>query len=390
MARRRLLIIAIGLLVVIGLTTSLIGTAWPTMRIEFDRPIQDLGLLALLGVATGSVSSALSGSMARRFGLRRLLMAGPVLAVGGLVGIAMAPSWMVLVTASVVLSFGWGLIDPGVNSHVALEHGPRAMNLLHATFGVGAVFGPILMARSLSGFGDWRPAYVVSAVAVMIAVGAVMVTRHQWRAPQVDQDDSRGRTPSLGPTVPYLAAFLLAVAVELSMGQWSFSILEDRGMALEPAARFVAAYWGGLTLGRLSGVFFGQAVPYRVKLAISSAALIVGLAWFGADPGGLGAWSLPLAGIGIALVFPTMVSVSARGFGDQTDYVIGWSFAAAGVGAGVGPWLVGEIGARAGLHIIPWLVLGFVVLLAGISNVAASDAERLAAHRAAAEQAYGR
>jgi fucose permease len=381
MVQNRLLIIAIALLVVLGVTTSLLGTAWPSLRLEFDRPIQDLGVLAAIGVVAGSVSSAMSGTLARRFGLARLLTLGPAMSVIGLVGFAFAQSWTALVIWSVVLSVGWGLLDPGVNSHVALEHGPRAMNLLHATFGVGAVIGPILMARSIAGLGDWRPAYVIGASLMALVAGAVVLTRSQWRAPAVSSHESAVSRPVFASTIPYLAAFLFAVAVELTIGQWSVSILEARGMSLEPAARFVASYWAGLTAGRFLGVVIGGVVSFGTTLISSAAVLAVGLIIFGADPGGNGAWALPLAGLGIALFFPTMVSVTAQGFGDETDYVVGWSFAAAGAGAGLGPWLMGEIGARAGLDSIPWLVLGVTGLLA----VSAITAVRHSAIEAASE-----
>ena len=374
MRRNRLLIIAIGMLMVLGLTTSLLGTAWPTMRLEFDRPIQDLGFLAAIGVVAGSLSAAMSGTLARRIGLGSLLIAGPLLTVLGLATMAVATSWSILIVAALMVGLGWGLTDPSINSHVALEHGPRAMNLLHATFGVGAMFGPILMARSIAGLGGWRPAYVIGAVLSALTVGAVMVTRNQWRAPVADSSEANSSRPSLASSTPYLLAFLLAVAVELTTGQWSFSILESRGMELEPAARFVAAFWGGLTAGRLLGVYSGGRVSFRATIATSAVVLAVGLVWFGVDPGGIGAWGLPLVGLGIALFFPTMVSVSAQRFGEASDYVIGWSFAAAGVGAGAGPWLAGEIGSRSGLDVIPWLVLGAAVALGVVSLLAARDA----------------
>ena len=113
---------------------------------------------------------------------------------------------------------------------------------------------------------------------------------------------------------PYLLAlvlgwFFLYVGVEVSAGQWSFTLLsESRYTDEELASVFFASYWCGLTVGRFLLAFGGDRVAPEVIMSRASALAVVAAAIFAADPGGLGGFALPLLGFAFSVMFPAVVN----------------------------------------------------------------------------------
>jgi fucose permease len=367
--RRLLLIVALVGFVGLGLPDGVLGTAWPFARADFGRPVEDLGFVITVLTISSALMAAVSGRVGRRLGTGRLLFVALVLATAGGVMWAAATSWGMFVTGAALIGLGGGFFDPAINHHVARHHGTRSMNALHLAFGLGATIGPIAVVGALGVTGTWR--WGLASVVVLYVPVAVVValTRDAWGAPRVRPavaDD----LPPLRPwrVMRTLSWFATATGIEVAGGQWAFTILQDRGSSDEVAAAFVAAYWGGLTGGRLFGAVFGNRLGRGAVLGGSLLLLAAGYAWLWVDPGGTGAVGLPIAGAGMALVFPTLVLATEEVHGDASDLVVGWSFASAALGAAVLPWGAGLIGARIGTGVIP-LVLGcataaFAVLLA--------------------------
>ncbi len=354
---RTLLVIAFASFAGLGLASNLLGTSWPSMQVEFDRPVADLGFLIAVGIAAGGVAAAASGRIGRLIGSGAMLVTAMTMFTGSLVVFSLASEWGFIVLAMVVGGIGHGLLDPTINTHVAKEHGTRMMNLLHSSFGIGGIFGPLLVAWSLTGSGSWRWAFGATGAAGLLMLASVFATRNDWHKVPPPTPNAPRDVDIFWSSLPYLLSFSLAVGVEIALGQWAFSVLTERGTAVAAAARFVASFWGGLTVGRLIGVVVGDRVPQRTTLMMSASGVGFGLLVLAINPAGLGPWGLPIAGFGMALVFPTMVVASARRFGDQADIVIGWSLAAASAGGAAVPWIVGIAGSRLGLDAIPPLLL---------------------------------
>lgn len=127
----------------LGLPDSTLGVTWPSMRADLDRPLSSLGLL--LGATTIGYlpASAASGRLILRFGTGRLLVGATTAYLITMALYVTAPRFALLVLGSLTGGIAAGIVDTGLNAHFALHHGPRAMNILHASFGVGATIGPL-------------------------------------------------------------------------------------------------------------------------------------------------------------------------------------------------------------------------------------------------------
>jgi fucose permease len=368
-AGRHIVALAFVTFIAMGVPNGSLGTAWPSIRDDFSRPLADLGLLLVALTVGNVISGALAGWATRRLGRGAMLVASSVATAAALVLFSTAGAWPAVVAAVALLGFGKGLIDAGVNAFVAVNHGVRVMNLLHASFGVGSTLGPLLVAALLGAGRSWRPAFAVLAILDVVLVVAFWRTRRGWSAGVMEAaEHSRGRGGKGGAPllVATLGLFFLYTGVEVGAGQWAYTLLtEGRGMGVGAAGFWVAAYWGGLTAGRI-GV--GVAGAGRSPLAIldgSIALALAGLSVVWIDPFGFGYLGLPVAGLGMAAVFPTLMGLAPRRFPPQrVASVVGYQTAAAALGAAALPYVAGFAAERSGLEVIgPVMCAGAGALL---------------------------
>jgi fucose permease len=271
-----------------------------------------------------------------------------------------------VIAAAVTLGIGGGLLDSAINAYAAHRFTAGATNLLHAGFGIGATLGPIVVARAVASGAGWQAGYLAIAVAHAAVLGLLWRTRARWRP--VAAPDSAPHEPVRPDLVVALSLlmFFLYTGVEVAAGQWSFSVLhESRGLGTDAAGAWVAAYWGGLTLGRLGLSAVATRLGSRRVLGLSMVGTIVGCAAFSWNPAGLGVLGLPFAGLSLAGVFPTLVTLTPQRIGPgRTTAVMGYQLAAASLGAAVLPWAVGWAVARSSLEALGPLLVGAATAMA--------------------------
>lgn len=343
--------------------------AWPSIRDNFDLPLSALGLLLGVYTAAYMVAGTATGPLLRRFGTGALLAIGFLVGAAGLAGAALAPGWVALLVAIGPIGFCGGLLDAALNAHVALTADSRALGLLHGAYGVGATVGPLVFTAILVAGGSWRWGYAL-VIGVDLALAAWF-----WRL-RVAWDDrvapaDRGARPRRrlfdGVVVLSLLLFFVYAGVEVSGGQWAFSVLtESRGMGTGEAGLWVTAYWGALAAGRIAvGVGLVRLSEERL-LAASGVLMLAGVALFWWDRAPvIAAAGLPVAGLGMASIFPTLVGLTPRRVGaDRAGAVIGLEVAVGALAGGTLPGAVGLLLDERGLEALgPTLVAGAALVL---------------------------
>lgn len=190
----------------LGLPDAVMGAAWPAMHADLGADEAGAGVLSVIVVAATIVVSFASGRLLRMWGTYRVCVVSVALTALSLVGFALAPGFGWLAALSVPLGLGAGAIDAALNSYAALYFSARAMNLLHASWGVGASTGPLVVAAALGLWGNWRPAYVVLALFQCAICLLLIITRRLWDVTPVRPDADAGADPGAGagagPEVP--------------------------------------------------------------------------------------------------------------------------------------------------------------------------------------------
>jgi fucose permease len=371
---RLLFPIALLAFISLGLPDGVLGVAWPSMRRTFDVPLSHLGIL--LGAATVGylASSFSSGPLVAHLRIGRLLLVSSGVMAVSLLSYAVAPGWPTVIAGGVLGGLGGGAIDAGVNAFAASRCSPRQTAWLHASYGVGAMLGPLLMTALLATGTSWRWGYVVIAGAVAAMALAFAMTLDRWPA-SADRSAAAAGVPDLVDTlrrprvIVHVALFFLYTGLEVSAGQWSYSFLtEARGVAPTAAGLWVSVYWASLTIGRvaLGTVARVATVDAMLRASMALAPLAALLVWLGDSRIGAPVGLVAL-GLALAPVYPLLVSATPGRLGaGHAVHAIGVQVAAAYLGAAAVPGTIGLLARDVGLEVIgPALVavaVGVLVL----------------------------
>jgi fucose permease len=355
----------------LGLPDGLLGVGWPSMHEDFKVPVGAVGFVLALSTIGYVLSSVAAGYVMSRIGVGWLLAGSTALASVALTGYGLAPALPFVVGFALLLGLGSGAIDSGLNAYAADHFGARHMNWLHASYGLGAMLGPLVMSGVLGAGLAWRWGYgsVALAQAVLAITFALTVQAWTRRVPALPAADPTPQPPDIevlaGVDVPRstlrmptvwlgVLTFAFYTGIEVACGLWAYTVLtEGRGLAAGVAGTCVSAYWGSLFVGRL--VFGGLADRLGVAsvLLFSMIGMVAGAALIAIPTA---AWvtvvGLILLGGSAAPVFPLLtLTTSDRVGADHATRAIGLQIGAAGLAgaaipAGIG-LLLGWFGSNA-------------------------------------------
>jgi len=132
-----------------GLRDSVLGVAWPMIRADFGAPLDALGILLTTFTCGYVAMSGATGALFTRVAARHLIPVTCGLVAAALLAGSFANTWLTLVACFALAGLGSGGFDAAINAHASLTSGPRIMNLLHASYGAGAVCGPVALGTLL-------------------------------------------------------------------------------------------------------------------------------------------------------------------------------------------------------------------------------------------------
>jgi fucose permease len=187
----------------------------------------------------------------------------------------------------------------------------RLMNTVEGFFAVGAIAGPAIVATLIAAGVSWKWLYIIAAVICIILV----VIASRVRYPQVKRTAQRATVGEILTVLKDPLALgisllvMLYVAVEVAIYVWmptylasyqgSFVWLSAYALTIFFVLRAVGRFLGAWLLGRLS---------WTVALVITSFAILLcflGSLIYGVEAG---AWLLPLSGIFMSIMYPTLNS----------------------------------------------------------------------------------
>lgn len=380
-----LLVIIYLAFISMGLPDALLGVAWPLIRQEWVMGLDAAGAISIV-ITVGTISSSLlSGRLIKRYGEGVITLVSGLLTGGALLGYAFAPSYIWFIILALPLGFGAGSVDTALNYYVSQHFKAHHMNWLHAFWGVGATIGPVLMGSIIGVSGSWRQGYQTVALIQLVLAATILLSLPLWKkhgaltagtVTDVDQDmpreaDNQKPLPILKAkgVVYALLIFMVYCAGEYGMGLWGASYLVQMwGFSLEIAARGVAFYYGGITIGRvLSGVISFKLSNNQLIFGGLTLALVGALGLFVTFNPIMALMAFILVGLGFAPIFPSMMHETPTRFGKEAaQSIIGYQMAAANFGVAVFPPLLGVIIAKTTMALFPFFIVGCVVLMFGL------------------------
>ena len=355
----------------LGLPDSLLGAAWPTMRLALDAPLAYAGFLSTFVSVWTIVSSLQCDRITRRIGTGKYTAISVALSAVAMWGFSVSDSYWMLLLWAIPYGLGAGGVDAALNNYVALHYASRHMSWLHCMWGVGASVGPYIMGWVLSGGNHWSGGYRIVGILQVILTAVLFLTLGLWKDRRTEAETAQPVPLKEVFAIPgakeILVTFFCYCALEQTAALWASSYLTlSRGVERSTAAFFASLFFLGMTIGR--GVNGFLTVKFDDKTLIRMGAAVIGL--------GIGAMLLPgkaalggllLVGLGCAPVYPCIIHSTPANFGpERSQALIGVQMASAYVGTLLMPPLFGLIADGIGAWTMPLYLLAILALMAAM------------------------
>jgi len=331
------------------------------------------GAMFVPQVAFAILASALAPKLARRWSLRRVLLAGfagnivsmTLLALSRLLLGAPDTAFGILLVATAALGFGFGATVMALNTYAETffpEAVDRAVLVLNALLGVGTALAPVLVAAVLA-LGAWwlLPVAVACVIVVLLAIALTQ----PLRADTADSTTSIGWTNFPQRFWLYAAAVFVYGILETLNGNWAMLYLTgERGVSAGGAAFALAAFWVMVTLGRVAIAMISRYVPARWIYAALPVLLLITFQIASHVQGQTGGIiALGLAGLACSAFLPLSISFSGKEYPHLSAVMAGGLIAFYQLGYGVAAFGTGPLQDLIGLPLSAIFAGGSIVAL---------------------------
>ncbi len=297
-----------------AMTTDSVGIIIPEIIKTFHLSLTAAGSFQYATMSGIGLAGFLLGHLADRLGRKQTIITGLILfAAASYLFIAGSSFWyfcalMALSGAAIGIfkTAALALIGDIVTS--TKEH-TSIMNTVEGFFGVGSILGPAILARLLIRGLFWQWLYVIAGtMCVLLIITAAFV-----RYPAAKRTPEHRTNATAAITNRYILGFSLGaflyVAVESAIYVWMPTLIAGyRGRAAWLAAYSISIFFVLRAGGRFLGSWMLNRFQWTGVLALFSALI---LACFAASVAGgvnWAAWLLPLSGLFMSVIYPTLNS----------------------------------------------------------------------------------
>jgi len=363
----------------LGLPDSLLGAAWPVMRLELGASLSLAGLVTMV-ISGGTILSSLASErITHRFGAGLTTAFSVGMTALALFGFSTATAYCQLFIWAIPYGLGAGAVDAALNNYVALHFAARHMSWLHCFWGVGASVSPYIMQYCLlSEHLGWQNGYLTISLLQVVLTICIFVSLPLWKKSKSGNSDTTAEGPVglkkalMIPGVPFiLTAFFGYCAMEATAMYWASSyFVEFHGLDAETAAGYGSLIYLGLTAGRLFCGFIADRISDRNLIRFGSFILFAGIILVMLPTGWLtAAIGLTIVGLGCAPIYPCIIHSTPANFGEKNSQaIVGIQMASAYVGSTCIPPVFGFLAEYVHMGIYPFYLALFSALMFWMSE----------------------
>lgn len=359
----------------LGLPDSMLGSAWPSMFVDFDVPVSFAGIVSAI-IAFGTIISSLaSDRITRWLGASKTTAVSALITALSLLGFAFSTEFWMICLIAIPYGLGAGSVDAALNNYVSVHFSSRHMNWLHCMWGLGAAIGPFIMGSVLTNGLEWNNGYIVVSIIQIVIASILFISLPIWKKPakettnvqneQVSKPLSLKDIISLKGAKAVMITFFCYCALEVIVTLWASTYINlEKGIDAETAALWGSLYVLGITAGRAVCGFISIKLNDTQLTRLGEAIMVLGLVLMLLPlPNGFTLAGLIALGVGSAPIYPCIIHSTPARFGkDKSQALIGVQMAAAYTGTCLMPSLFGIFANYVSVALFPVFV-GVLTLL---------------------------
>jgi len=358
----------------LGLPDSLFGTAWPAIYADLNLPFSYGSFVTTLVFFGTMMSSMLSAKLISLFGTGRVAAVSTLMTAAAMIGYSLAPNYVFILLCAIPLGLGAGAIDTSLNNYIAVHYSARHMNFLHCFYGIGITISPIILSKTMETASGWRNGYRIAFVIQLVIAILLFFALPLWKKQGENEEKHEEQVLVLSlkeivntPGIKLIwILFVATCAIECTCGSWGGTYLvEAHGMNPETAAQIILFYYMGVAIGRfLAGICSEWINVYKI-ISIGMFVTVIGcLLLFVSEGFALIIVGLMLIGVGNGPMFPNFNYITPLLYGEEkSPALIGSEYTSASIATMTVPIIVGQIAAKMGFNIFPYVISISVVIL---------------------------
>lgn len=360
----------------LGLPDSLLGSAWPVMRVDFDAPLSFAGIISMIICAGTIVSSLLSDRLTKKLGTGPVTAISVTMTAVALFLFSISTEYWMLVIFAVPYGLGAGGVDASLNNYVALHLKARHMSWLHCMWGVGAAVSPYIMSYAITGGSGWNQGYLIVAIIQICLSAMLFISLPLWKkcakidageVAQVNAQPVKVKEifATRGATACFICFFCYC-ALEQTTMLWANSyMMSHNGITAEEAAKFASLFFIGITVGRGINGFLTLKFNDKTLIRAGQVLILIGVIFVVIpDIFALTVAGFIIIGLGCAPVYPCIIHSTPELFGaDKSQALIGVQMASAYMGSCFAPPLYGLLANHVSTELLPAYLAAFLVLM---------------------------
>jgi len=266
---------------------SLILAMYPILKGDFHLNFGQIGLITLTYQLTASLLLPLIGLYTDRRPQPYSLPLGMASTLCGLVLLALAPTYAVLLLAAAFVGLGSAIFHPESSRIARLASGGQhglAQSVFQVGGNTGSALGPLLAAAVIVPFGQRSVAWF--GLAALVAIGLLVQVSRWYAAHHVATRGQRVRPAPVAPYPPRTVLFAIGVLLVLIFSKYfyiaglssfyTFYLIDKFGVSVQAAQVYLFVFLFASAIGTVVGGPLGDRIGRKPVIWVS----ILGVAPF--------------------------------------------------------------------------------------------------------------
>ena len=358
---------------------SIIPAIYPLLKDKFGFTFAQIGIITLVFQLTSSVLQPFVGLYADRHPQPYSLATGMCFTLVGLIALAFAPNFMLLLLSVALIGCGSSVFHPEASRVAQMASGGKkslAQSIFQVGGNGGSAFGPLLAALVVIPYGQ----HAVGWFALAALLASLLLSRvGYWYSLVLTEIKENHRKKTFAPcNLPkrtvHIALSILVLMIfskyffnACMTSYFTFYLIEKFGVSVQASQYCLFAYLAAFAIGTLVGGFLGDRYGRKYVILFS----ILGAAPFTLAMPYLNlGWTIVMAvitGLIIASAFSAIVVYATDLMPDKLGMIagifFGLMFGLGGIGSAFFGWLADKTSIEFIFHVSTWLPLFGIIAI---------------------------
>lgn len=358
---------------------SIIPAIYPLLKDKFGFTFAQIGIITLVFQLTSSVLQPFVGLYADRHPQPYSLATGMCFTLVGLIALAFAPNFMLLLLSVALIGCGSSVFHPEASRVAQMASGGKkslAQSIFQVGGNGGSAFGPLLAALVVIPYGQ----HAVGWFALAALLASLLLSRvGYWYSLVLTEIKENHRKKTFAPcNLPkrtvHIALGILVLMIfskyffnACMTSYFTFYLIEKFGVSVQASQYCLFAYLATFAIGTLVGGFLGDRYGRKYVILFS----ILGAAPFTLAMPYLNlGWTIVMAvitGLIIASAFSAIVVYATDLMPDKLGMIagifFGLMFGLGGIGSAFFGWLADKTSIEFIFHVSTWLPLFGIIAI---------------------------